>query len=502
MNKLPVKQVYILLVAIFGLVAISIYSTYAIFTLESSTDNIVTIRTPENLYISSQLYEYKQVEIPKDSYITTDIDIYNNYNYELCYSIWYKALKENIKVYEKTVNSLSTNGTLAAITGKRVTLLIINDNNSSAKVNIGVAYAKNEGTCEFNISNEKSQITTTIDAKSLTDTLTKNAFSKNIEAGYLTYKDIKDDFTLSNEKTYYVATDFTYQDELFTLKEPKELELKDLSNYKNYYLCEDDNKCEKLYHLIEIENTITKYDILLGYLGGENGLRKISNDYYYYGDNPNNYIYYNCNNENDLKTCELWRIIGFKYDSTTNKYITKIISNDYLDNKTFDDDKNTWSNSTINKYLNDEYKLKQSMHEEYTFKEENIISLDSNLNDILLLDNENKAKVMLLNVSDYLYTSTCQKMKINEYDTSCLKNNWLNRGKTELTMTTKYELPTKNPETNEDIIPENNTIYAVGNEINEVNITNKLNVRPVIYLKERTLLLNGDGSFDNPYVIR
>ena len=149
-----------------------------------------------------------------------------------------------------------------------------------------------------------------------------------------------------------------------------------------------------------------------------------------------------------------------------------------------------------------EDKLKQSMHEENIFREENITSLDTNLNSIPLLETENKAYVTLLNVSDYLYASSCQKTKINEYDTTCLKNNWLNKNKTEWTMTTKYELPTTDPETNEEIIPDNNTVYAIGNEIKETNIDEKLNIRPVIYLKSRTLLTNGNATLDNPYVIR
>ena len=113
---------------------------------------------------------------------------------------------------------------------------------------------------------------------------------------------------------------------------------------------------------------------------------------------------------------------------------------------------------------------------------ENITSLDTNLNSIPLLETENKAYVTLLNVSDYLYASSCQKTKINEYDTTCLKNNWLNKNKTEWTMTTKYELPTTDPETNEEIIPDNNNINLNNinnnnfnlnrNNINQFNINN------------------------------
>ena len=61
MNKLPAKQIYILIIAIVAIVAVSVYSTYAIFTLESETDNIVSIKTPRNVELTTESYEYKQM---------------------------------------------------------------------------------------------------------------------------------------------------------------------------------------------------------------------------------------------------------------------------------------------------------------------------------------------------------------------------------------------------------------------------------------------------------
>ena len=96
----------------------------------------------------------------------------------------------------------------------------------------------------------------------------------------------------------------------------------------NYYTCLTDAECGRLYRIIEINNeNIIKYDLLEGYQGGLSGLRQISNNYYYYGDNPKNFVAYNCKNDHE---CELWRIIGIVYDSQTNEYITKIIRNDSI----------------------------------------------------------------------------------------------------------------------------------------------------------------------------
>ena len=90
MNKLPTKQIYLLFIIIVGIIALSVYSTYAIFTFESSTSDIVSIHTPKSLQISENIYEYQQVVVEPNTIATTDIDIYNTFDYEVCYSIWYK----------------------------------------------------------------------------------------------------------------------------------------------------------------------------------------------------------------------------------------------------------------------------------------------------------------------------------------------------------------------------------------------------------------------------
>ena len=69
-------------------------------------------------------------------------------------------------------------------------------------------------------------------------------------------------------------------------------------------------------------------------------------------------------------------------------------------------------------------------------------------------------------------------------------------------MTTKFENSYVNEETKETITPDNNKVYSVGASVIDANINELLNVRPVIYLKPRVLLTNGDGNLDNPYIIR
>ena len=271
----------------------------------------------------------------------------------------------------------------------------------------------------------------------------------------------------------------------------------------------DSNECNLLYNIIDITKEedsykITKYNILSGYLSGDIGLRKINNDYYFYGDNPNNFIYFNCVNELDTNTCELWRIIGFIYDTEENKYLTKIIKEDYLLNDKYSDNNQEWDKSSINKYFTDEYKLNDNYLKEISFKQENITDLTTKTNDIKLYNNNIKSNITLMNLSDYLNASICENREIKNYNDECLKNNWLNKNNqiNEWTTSIKYIEPYKDKTTEEIITPDNNTIYSVGNTIEDNAVSSKLNIRPVVYLKSRMFLTSGDGSFENPYVIR
>ena len=81
-------------------------------------------------------------------------------------------------------------------------------------------------------------------------------------------------------------------------------------------------------------------------------------DYRYMGANPNNHIYFNCDNYSSqtAQTCESWRIIGVTSDDRI-----KIIREDSIDDAAWDYDsvndlyENDWENSTLKATLNGEY---------------------------------------------------------------------------------------------------------------------------------------------------
>lgn len=528
MEKLPTKQIYLLSIIVVGLITLSAYSTYAIFTFESSTSDVVSINTPNSLSLEVTTSEYKQVTVSKNNYVTTDVDLYNSFNYEVCYSIWYKVITLNnistdkVKLYG-TGNALETTGVIDATSSKRVNIVITNDNDDDVIVKIGVAFSKKENVCNLNLDGGESQISGRItEPKLLSKAITSGTLKKDSEEGYLTYKDETTTIELSNTEKLPISSDYTYHEELFTLKDPIMVEPKDIAKYvstdeKKYYTCLYADKCESLIvinKIKEYEETpkdeteekikhyeITQYDLLMGYLAGESGLRKIDKDYYYYGDNPNNFVLYNCSSEYNSKTCELWRIIGFVYNEETKNYMTKIIRDRSVITATYSDKSQAWDSSEINKYFEKDYKLSNTASlKEIKFKQQNITDLTKKLADITYLDKEYKSKITIMDLSDYLNASICEDKKIGEYTGNCLKANWLNGFNKTATWTksVKYEKTTT-----EDVeVINDKELYTVGNNITTTAYDSKANIRPVVYLTERLLLSSGDGSIGNPYEIR
>ena len=590
MNKLPAKQIYLLAVIIIGIIALSVYSTYALFTFESSTSEIVSIHTPKSLKISENIYEYQQISVAENTITTTDIDIYNTFDYDVCYSIWYKVIENDIEtnkvqVFEINSEKLTSSGTLNQSENIKITIGIINDNDKPVKINIGTVGAKKENdSCFLNLATDKSQINLAVkEIKVLQDEVMKNKkIIKEEKENYIIYENQTEKITYSETEKIYISNKIKYEKEMFTLESPLELTLGEfleqtenqtIIDKENIYFCKSTNQCAILYRITDIsnieieeqlnENTtesdeenitkyyhITKYDKLIGYQSGNNGLRKINKkDYVFYGDNPNNYIYYNCETD-DKSSCELWRIIGFFYNEEKEDYHIKIVKNEsigkYQINSDYKNEEILWNNSNLYKQINEEYKIIHKYHniEEPLQRIETLISLNDKFKVVIPekinQDSDEETLPPLINIlslSDYIYSSVCEKDNLSEYQGDCLTNNWLNNIEIENEWTSTFKEKeiieeqketekTEESEENEIEIENNleteeieneinsediekvleeefiNYAYTIGTTIEPLQIDTILDIRPVIYIKSRTLLIDGDGSYLKPYIIK
>lgn len=254
----------------------------------------------------------------------------------------------------------------------------------------------------------------------------------------------------------------------------------------------------------------------------------------YYGANPNNYVYFNCDDYSNQSssTCEVWRIIGVFNNGILTHQI-KIIRNESigtyqttevgneefgaftdsdlsytLNNEAGSKEATYWSRTLGNCNLNINYKcdfsktgLKNTTTRDLISNVSwfipNSIEGDLYLNELYQgeIDGSTTAGEMIsiMYKSDYGYATDIRKcnIQVNLYNSSeCTENNWLFLGSREWIMGT-----TENNYYKAYIVAENG---AVGT----YSLTSEANVRPTLYLKTEQTIKSGTGTLADPYQLQ
>lgn len=221
---------------------------------------------------------------------------------------------------------------------------------------------------------------------------------------------------------------------------------------------------------IVINDTTYNYSSSTGLINDKLGGITIDNNagnIRYYGSNPDNYIYFNCTDyeKQNNDTCEVWRIIG-AFDN-----MIKIVKSDSIGAIAWDvNNKNNWNDASLNKYLNTETFWTNSI----TNKSKSLIPEVnwSDNSDIML------GKVALPTLLDIKYAS----IKDNYYE-----DNWLTSSMTNNTW----------------LLDKGDNVYYTSASINdELPASNINEVRPVVYLNSEVSIYSGNGTQNNPYMIR
>lgn len=245
-------------------------------------------------------------------------------------------------------------------------------------------------------------------------------------------------------------------------------------------------------------------------------------DYRYIGNTPNNYVYFNCTDDNDTSTCEVWRIIGVfeaedKEDNKENR--VKLIRQDAIDDiLSWDAESNEWSTASLNTYLNGTYydnlsATAKAMIKNAKYYLGGVVSpsgqTGSNMYDIergtatygdlypdFVRTTSWTGNVALMYPSDYAYSyalgvdDTCYTD-----ERSCSTGNpsagWIFNAATQWTLTPRS----------------NGASYALylnkTGDLTEASgrVFSQLYIRPVIYLSADIYKAGGDGSQQNPYQV-
>lgn len=491
MKKTPIKQIYLLLIIIVGIVSLSVYSTYALFTYEKETGDIVNISTLSYLSVDSNILEYKRIKVEANSLTKISINVNNSLSNNTCYGIWYDSLgNDNVFAYKKDNNSMTT-GTLDSLSSLSVPIIILNTSDDNAYVNVGVN-SSDGNECNLNLDINRKIITEIYEPIHINDYILNNISEEETEKDS-EYREIKNYLINRNMDSLIVSTSFEFTDGIFTLKEPEDIPIDNLLEDETYYFLLNNNNHE-MYRIDSMTKEIINTTRFIGFIKSTNGIIEYDNNLEYYGANPDNYICF----DNKDNSCNLYRIIGLFYNKEENKYNLKIVKNDFLgeyqysltNNYLVDNDVNSSIYDMLKEYYDNLSDYAKNEIIEYEYKNDYNDSLEEDLINIYNYDSKNNyiLNIGMLSLSDYLYASNCNTKKANEYDNDCYINNWLYKYNKEMLIT---RLDTNNDK-----------IYAIKDGIYNEKYDSLLSMRPVMYLNSDIILIKGDGTINNPFIIR
>lgn len=198
MPKLKIKETYLLIIIVIGLMSLAIYSTFALFTASTTIEDVVGITA--SLDIGKGLTEYEVVTIEPGATKSIELNIANSYSDNIYYGAWYQVVQGNsgdldIGLYEDK-NTNSSSGAIAPT--KSISLIVgaTNNGTSSMTLYIGV---KGNLTNELNLGNNKTLLPNTFGGDLTGDIIIK--IPLNFYIGSSEVNTACDDATVTFDKT-------------------------------------------------------------------------------------------------------------------------------------------------------------------------------------------------------------------------------------------------------------------------------------------------------------
>ena len=270
-------------------------------------------------------------------------------------------------------------------------------------------------------------------------------------------------------------------------------------------------------------------------------------DYRYIGNDPYNYVYFNC--DSDGTNCEIWRILGvFNVDDGKQNYEQKVKivrGSLFPTGMEFDSNlRNDWANESLKVFLNGDYYNRTGAAETYGLKESARSMIDDSkfyLGLVSSIDPENSGygntekiygdeRGTLINsrTTDWtgkvalMYPSDVYMVYANGVDNNCYNdpyhcksgvpstgwvyNSNILQGGSEIYNTWLLSPGYCTNACMESYIFGNLSDYGTTYDVsgsfgNSNDVDEKLGVRPVVYLSSSVKIIDGDGSSGNPYVL-
>ncbi|HIS86540.1 MAG TPA: hypothetical protein IAB49_00170 [Candidatus Caccenecus avistercoris] len=264
----------------------------------------------------------------------------------------------------------------------------------------------------------------------------------------------------------------------------------------------------------------------------------VDNNLRYIGANPNNYVYFNCDDYNNpsSSTCELWRIIGVFNENShgiSGEKLVKLIRSNSLGDIVWDSDgTNNWSTASLQTTLNGDYlndsgsyaatgiknNTTRNMIANVTWKLGGTASYTSASNGLAShwygyergttvysgRPTTWQGKIALMYPSDYGYATSggsttnreaCLAKELYNWESSsysdCKNNDWIFNNDYQWTLT-PYSRDIGN------IF----LVYPSGYVNSDGRGDDSNGVRPSVYLTSNVGISGGDGTMNNPYILK
>lgn len=258
----------------------------------------------------------------------------------------------------------------------------------------------------------------------------------------------------------------------------------------------------------------------------------VDNNLRYIGANPNNYVYFNCDDYNNPSnsTCELWRIIGVFNENShgvSGEKLVKLIRASSIGRMAWDSDNtNNWSTASLQTTLNGDYLNGSGSYASTGIKNDTTRNMIANATWKLggtasYTSSSNfygyergttvyngrpttwQGKIALMYPSDYGYATSggtttnrdaCLAQALDNWDSSsysdCKNNDWIFNNDYPWTLTplsgySNYVF----------------LVYGTGDVDRRIADYSGV-IRPSVYLTSNVGISGGDGTMNNPYILK
>ena len=162
--RVPLKESYLLIIIIVGILSLCMYSSFALFSLEKTTSkDIFTMKAASDIETTLKIFEYKKITVSAGDNTSVMVNVNNDTGGSIYYGVFYEMVSpstktDDIGIYKIDWSENATSGSITNGSILPVELLVINNTSSDITLNIGVAGSDSN---ELGLTDGKTLITET-----------------------------------------------------------------------------------------------------------------------------------------------------------------------------------------------------------------------------------------------------------------------------------------------------------------------------------------------------